>query len=285
MQYAKKLTQVYEVWEELNYKGEGMVIAVIDSGIDPNHKDLVLTESGRRAAKLKDTNPQGPGKYFSEKIPYGFNFADYNTDIIDKNPATNMHGMHVAGIIAGNADKSSSEAFKGIQGVAPEAQLLAMKVSSNRKDDIGGIYEDDIIAAIEDSVIHGADIINMSLGWYAGYQDPDSPQQIAIKNATDQGVLVVVAAGNEGTSTSDFYSGKHIQNLLDIADTGTISAPAAAKDALAVASYENIKYILGEQIHPNFDEGMSYFTSWGPAPNLGFKPEITAPGGKIYSLQ
>lgn len=284
LQYAKKLTQVYEVWEELNYKGEGMVIAVIDSGIDPNHKDLVLTESGRRAAKLKDTNPQGPGKYFSEKIPYGFNFADYNTDIIDKNPATNMHGIHVAGIIAGNADKSSSEAFKGIQGVAPEAQLLAMKVSSNRKDDIGGIYEDDIIAAIEDSVIHGADIINMSLGWYAGYQDPDSPQQIAIKNATDQGVLVVVAAGNEGTSTSDFYSGKHIQNLLDIADTGTISAPAAAKDALAVASYENIKYILGEQIHPNFDEGMSYFTSWGPAPNLGFKPEITAPGGKIYSL-
>ena len=48
---------------------------------------------------------------------------------------------------------------------------------------------------------------------------------------------------------------------------------------------KNIKYILGEQIHPNFfDEGMSYFTSWGPALNLGFKPEITAPGGKIYSL-
>lgn len=284
MNFAKELTQVYQVWEELNYKGEGMVIAVIDSGIDHTHKDLVLGESGKQAAKLKDTNPQGPGKYFTEKIPYGYNFADYNTEIIDKNPFTYMHGMHVAGIIAGNADKNSADTFKGVQGVAPEAQLLAMKVGSNKQDDMGGIFEDDVIAAIEDSVIHGADVINMSLGWSRGFQDTEGPQQIAIKNATDQGVLVVVAAGNEGTSTSDFNGSSTIYNMLDLVDTATIAAPSTAKDALSVASYENSKYVdIGGGVQDGTKD-MSGFTSWGPTPNLGFKPEITAPGGNIYSL-
>lgn len=284
MKFAKELTQVYQVWDELNYKGEGMVIAVIDSGIDPSHKDLVLTESGRKAAKLKDTNPQGPGKYFTEKIPYGYNFADFNTEIVDKNIFTYMHGMHVAGIIGANSDKNSEDLLEGIQGVAPEAQLLAMKISSNKHDDQGDIYEDDVIAAIEDSVIHGADIINMSLGWYSGFQDPDNPEQIAIKNATDQGVLVVVAAGNSSVSTMDDIENEHILNKLGVVDTGTVSSPSTAKDAISVASYENSQYANYSERIEKGTNSMSYFSSFGPAPNLGFKPEITAPGGHIYSL-
>ncbi len=64
----------------------------------------------------------------------------------------------------------------GVKGVAPEAQLLAMKVFSNNPE-IKGAYDDDIIAAIEDSVKLG-DVINMSLGSDAGFSDPDDPQEV-----------------------------------------------------------------------------------------------------------
>lgn len=65
--------------------------------------------------------------------------------------------------------------------MAPEAQLLAMKVFSNNPDGNEYCYDDDVIAAIEDSVAHKADVINMSLGATAGFVDENNPEQIAIK--------------------------------------------------------------------------------------------------------
>lgn len=101
MNSAKDLTQAVETWKELGLKGEGMVVSIIDSGIDPNHKDMKITDSSK--AKLKKENlKDGPGKYFTEKIPYGYNFADENENIIDTHPKVDMHGMHVAGIVAAN---------------------------------------------------------------------------------------------------------------------------------------------------------------------------------------
>ena len=68
-----------------------------------------------------------------------------------------------------------------------------MKVFSNNPNRQGAA-EDDIVAAIEESVNQGADIINMSLGSSAGFQKEDDPEQIAVKKAVDAGVVVVVAA-------------------------------------------------------------------------------------------
>ena len=88
-----------------------------------------------------------------------------------------------------------------VKGVAPDAQLLAMKVFSNNGS-IKGCYDDDLIAAIEDSVKLGANVINMSLGSVSSNVDENDPEQSAVRKASEQGVLCVISAGNSGVSTS-----------------------------------------------------------------------------------
>lgn len=236
LKFAKELTQTYGVWQDLGYKGEGMVVSIIDTGVDYTHKDLTITDSDK--VKIKTAPANGPGKFYSIKVPYGYNFADGNYEIADKNPLTEMHGMHVAGIVAANGKDSDIDTLNAVKGVAPEAQLLAMKVFSNNPGSESA-YDDDIVAAIEDSVLHGADIINMSLGSSAGFQDENDPTQIAIKNATDNGTVVVISAGNSALSTTD--SGWDIPqyNYLNGVDTATVGNPGTSKDAITVASYEN----------------------------------------------
>ncbi|SUY47640.1 cell wall-associated serine proteinase [Clostridium putrefaciens] len=231
MNNATKLTNAVEVWQKLNYNGEGLVISIIDTGLDVGHKDMKLTDTLK--AKIQDIQ-KGEHTKFTSKVPYGHNFADNNDDV-KPGAGVSQHGMHVAGIVSANGD--GIDRFNSIKGVAPEAQLLAMKVFSNNPE-ISGCFDDDIIAAIDDSVKHGADIINMSLGSSAGFQDESSPVAVSIKNATDKGVMVVIAAGNDATST-DTSGGTTPIDKFGIKDTAMISSPASAEDSLAVASSDN----------------------------------------------
>lgn len=253
MTSAKEITKIYEAWNNFGYKGEGMVISVIDSGIDVEHKDMKLTDYSK--AKIKNIKQSKETK-FTEKVPYGHNFADQNDDVKD-GKGKSMHGMHVAGIIGANGEDEEISNLKAIKGVAPEAQLLAMKVFSNNPE-AGGCYDDDIIAAIEDSVVHDADIINMSLGSPAGFSDPNDPVAIAIKKATDQGTLVVVAAGNDGISSTSSTYEKLLTNDLKTVDTSMVSSPATANDALTVASYEN-NDVIDEVLEVEFDGKVEEF--------------------------
>jgi lactocepin len=228
MSTAKEFTQATSVWKDYGYKGEGLVVSIIDTGIDYTHKDMKLSDTSTAKISEEDIN-QEIGEYFTDKVPYGHNFADDDEKVIDTSGS--MHGMHVAGIVAANASDDEVKNNEGIQGVAPEAQLLAMKVFSNNSE-IQGAYSDDIIAAIEKSVELDADVINMSLGSSAGYRDDNDPEQVAIKNATDDGVICVVSAGNSTTSTAPY--------IIDgISDVGVVGSPGISTDALQVASSEN----------------------------------------------
>ena len=234
MEFAKKITDIESVWNDLGYKGEGMVVSIIDTGIDYTHKDLKVTDESKAKLNKKDVGDLSYGKYFTSKIPYGYNYADDNENIIDDG---NQHGMHVAGIVAANGSEEECSTLEAVRGVAPEAQLLAMKVFSNNTN-IAGAYDDDIIKAIEDSVKLGADVINMSLGSDSGFTNPDDPQQVAIKNATDAGTICVISAGNSQTCTTT--SGwNQPENILGLKDTATIGAPSTAEYSLSVASMEN----------------------------------------------
>lgn len=252
MSTAKELTDVYKAWANYGYKGEGTLVSIIDTGIDYNHKDMRLTNTNSKSklneAKVRaivDSGVLRAGKsynnkkdikgYFTNKVPFGFNYADDNDEVIDKQKGGSMHGMHVAGIVAANGIQEEVDKNESTQGVAPEAQLLAMKVFSNGLSN--GASSDDIIAAIEDSVTLGVDVINMSLGSPAGYSDSDDPENKAIQKAVDKGVIVVVASGNEGYSTAPYRDA----NINDIATSGS---PGMAKESFTVANYANSSITL-----------------------------------------
>ena len=150
MAFATKVTQAASTWKDYGYKGEGMVVSIIDSGIDSSHKDLQNIDTSKMKLNKSDIEKKindevGHGEYYSDKVPFGYNYADNNSEIRDTTGID--HGMHVAGIVAANGNETDS--MLAINGVAPEAQLFAMKVVCNNPR-LNCAYTDDIIAAIED---------------------------------------------------------------------------------------------------------------------------------------
>ena len=138
--------------------GEGITVAIIDTGVDFNHPDLL-----------------GWGE--DGKVIGGYNFVQTNQPPLDNNG----HGTQVAGVIAADGE---------IVGIAPKAKILAYKVS----EDGEGVSSDLIIRAIEKAVEDGADIINISLG----VNKTNSKIDKAVNDALEKEVFVVTAAGNDG---------------------------------------------------------------------------------------
>lgn len=205
--------------------GSGIVVAIIDSGIDHTHPAF--------------GGGFGPG----HKVIGGYDFIDDDDSPMDENG----HGTHVAGIVAGH------DPAAGFMGLAPAANLLAYRVL-----DAGGMGPTSgIIAAIERAVDpdqnpvtpDGAHIINMSLG---GEGHPDDPTAQAVDHATAMGVVVVVAAGNNGRSFS-------------------VDSPGSARSAITVGASDNA-------------DALAVFSSRGPvATSFENKPDVLAPGVAIVS--
>ncbi|MEK6268265.1 MAG: S8 family serine peptidase [Planococcus sp. (in: firmicutes)] len=235
MKHSKELVQAQQAWRDYGFKGEGMIVGVIDTGIDPSHRDMILSDNETAALtqveveEFVSDHSIEEGAFFTEKVPFGYNYMDGNTEIRDVAPTASMHGMHVSGTIAANGDEENG----GIKGVAPEAQLLALKVFGNDAmypTTFGDIY----IKAMDDAIKLGADVINMSLGATAGFVDTSSPEQQAVERATNNGILVAISAGNEDLLGSGFQS-----PFAKNQDYGLIGTPGIAMDSLGVASFEN----------------------------------------------
>ncbi|OYN92666.1 S8 family serine peptidase [Parenemella sanctibonifatiensis] len=214
-------TQVPAAREHHDVDGRGMVISIIDSGIDLEHPDMRIDDDALASNKLD------PEEGWTEKVPYGWNFADQNRVV--KDASIDEHGQHVAGIAAANGEGEFA-----VTGVAPNAQLLAMKVFSNDPARPGA-YQDDVIAAIEESVRRGADVINLSLGSPGGTDIDVQGEARAIRNAQAAGTQVVVAAGNEGLFSDPLGE---TTNMLGQLDNATVGSPATSPDAWAVASVD-----------------------------------------------
>ncbi len=232
---SKDLVQARQFWEEYGFKGEGMIVGVIDTGIDPAHKDMVLTDASTAALTKADVEGElaagtlHGGKYYTEKVPFGYNYMDENDIIRDIAPDASMHGMHVAGTVGANGDEDNG----GIKGIAPETQLLALKVFGN--DPLyPSTYGDVYVKAMDDAIKLGADVLNLSLGSTAGYVDENSPEQQAVKRAVDNGLLVAISAGN-----SALYGDGYYYNYAENQDYGLTGAPSVSYDSLGVASFEN----------------------------------------------
>ncbi|MBU1124385.1 S8 family serine peptidase [Patescibacteria group bacterium] len=211
--------------------GKGVTIGIIDTGVDYTHEDL-------------------GGCFGPEcKVIDGFDFVNGDNDPMDDHG----HGTHVAATAAGNGV---------LKGVAPDADVISYKVL----DQYGGGWGYDIIAAIDRSVDPNQDgdlsdhldIISLSLG---GWGNPDDDMSLAIDNAVELGVIVVIAAGND-------YG------------EGTIGSPGTARKAITVGAVDK-------------ELNMADFSSKGPViweDALGnkvslIKPDVVAPGVSICAAQ
>ncbi|WHY85457.1 S8 family serine peptidase [Neobacillus novalis] len=252
---SKSFVQAPETWADAGLKGEGMVVAVIDTGVDPSHKDFVLSNASTAGLNKNDVNQivkkdKLKGKFYTQKVPYGYNYFDQNDTILDKGYETGMHGMHVAGIVAANGD----EEHGGVKGMAPEAQVLAMKVFSN---DVlfPSTWSDVYLAAIDDSIKLGADVLNMSLGEVASFYSKDSAEDVAITRATNNGIVCSMSAGNSGT-ISYGWGNPYYKNP----DIGVVEAPGLNPDGISVAAANNISTLYQHAITVDGFTGVGYGT-------------------------
>ena len=234
---APKMIKANTLWDQYDFSGQGMLISIIDTGVDPTHKDMKLSPEIESKYKSKDEvnkviKENGlKGKWYSRKVPYGYNYADESDEIRDSGIG-GYHGMHVAGIVAANGDTKTG----GVRGVAPNAQLLGMKVFSNDAL-VSTVYEEVWLKAIDDSVKLGADVLNMSLGMGSGYsREGVSPTNEAFRKAKAAGVVCAVAMGNDRVTN---WGGEGKTNLAINPDFGTTGHPAVADPSYSVASMEN----------------------------------------------
>lgn len=229
---ARELEGVSRAYQAHGVDGTGTVISIIDSGIDTSHRDMILDPGVCEKSKIRTIRKASP-THFTCKVPDGYNYADENDQV--KDTTSSQHGMHVAGIAAANGLKKGEtfEQVHRVEGVAPNAQLLAMKVFSNNG---GGAKDSDIIAAIEDSVKKHADVINMSLGSPNGQKDASDGAYRAIAKARENGTLTVVAAGNDGLNFSPTGG---TDDAIGQLDDGTVGSPGTQGPAFTVASIDN----------------------------------------------
>jgi len=234
MDQSHGFIQSSQTWGDANYKGEGTVISVIDSGVDPDHKDFNITDSSKVSLtndKVQQVISENnlPGKYYNEKVPYGYNYYDKNQTILDIGPDASEHGMHVAGTTAANGE---------ISGVAPEAQVLGMKVFSNDPN-FPSTWEDIYLKAIDDSIKLDADVINMSLGSTAAFYQAENLADEAVTRAVNNGVVVSVSAGNSG----HIGYGYPLKPFAENPDIGVVGSPGLSKDSIQVAASGNYTYL------------------------------------------
>lgn len=223
--------------QETGYTGKGMVVAILDTGLDTSHEAFRNAVNGPKFSKqniadklesnsLRVGNVNVDSIYQSDKIPFAYDYYGSDTNV----SGGNSHGTHVAGIVGANKGQ--------VTGVAPDAQLMIMKIFG---DDGSGAYDSDIIAALEDAVVLGADAVNMSLGMTAGFSEAASTKTREVyQRVKNAGISLMCAAGNEYSSSYKSAGGTDLP-LASNPDNGAVASPSTYGAALSVASMNNVK--------------------------------------------
>jgi serine protease AprX len=232
--------------QQFGMDGTGIGVAVIDSGVY-NHPDLQSADGTK------------------SRIVYSESFVPGDTSTND----AFGHGTHVAGIIAGNGRSSQSGYDRQYMGLAPNANIINLRVL----DGTGAGTDSQVIAAIQRAVelkdTYNIRVINLSLGRGIYESYAIDPLCEAVEYAWNAGIVVVVAAGNAGR---DNINGNH--------GYGTINAPGNDPSVITVGAANP------HGTDTRLDDTITSFSSKGPtARDHVVKPDLVAPGNRIVSLE
>ena len=262
------MTGTFTAYAE-GYTGAGSRVAIIDTGIDTDHQsfdnaaflhslyeggydvdaldlldvDEIASVLGKLNASDKYAGLTAADLYRNEKEPFNFNYIDKNLDV--QHIQTDEHGAHVAGIAAANAYipdgkggyVSALDSVK-VQGAAPDAQILTMRVFGKG----GGAYDSDYMAAIEDAVLLGCDAVNLSLGsGNPGFSKSASEVYAKIMDdLQDSGTVVTMSAGNSGHWAENAYPVGYL--YAEDVSMQMDGSPGSFDNSFAVASADNIGF-------------------------------------------
>ncbi len=223
------LLDTENVWKSLKNSsapGKGVVVAVIDTGVDYNHKDLA-DNIWTNPDETPDNGVDDDGNGYVDDI-HGINAISYNGDPMDDHG----HGTHVAGDIAMTAGNGG-----GI-GLAYGAKIMCIKAGSAD----GNFASNDIARAIKYAADNGADVINMSFGG----EEKSTLVETALKDAAKDAVLVA-SAGNDGLPTSEAAANGY-KNCKDVYPAGynCVIGVMASDNNDKLASFSNWDYISGK---------------------------------------
>ncbi|TVQ15197.1 MAG: T9SS C-terminal target domain-containing protein [Bacteroidetes bacterium] len=246
------------VWEQ-GYTGAGVVVAVLDTGVNSEHTDL----AGRMWQ-----HPDFPN--------HGYNFVDNNHNTHDGQ----SHGTHCAGTVAGNGTSGTAT------GIAPGATIMALKVLNDQ----GSGTESGVWAGIEFAVEHGAQVLSLSLGWPYSANPDRAAWRTVMVNAMNAGVIAAVAAGNEGQggfgtqpppnnirTPGDCPGPWSHPDQLAAGGNSAVVTVGATTDTDEVASFSSIGPVTWQNVAP--------FNDYELEDNTGLlAPDVVAPGTQIVSL-
>lgn len=253
--------QADQVWD-LGYTGEGVVVAVLDTGVNYDHADL-----------------QG-NMWEHPDYPYhGYNFVGNNNNPKDDHG----HGSHCAGTVAGQGASGSQT------GMAPDAKIMALKILNSEG---GGTAVSVWCTAIEFAVEHGAHVLSLSVGYAYGnnYNNQSQMLRNTMVNVLEAGVVASVAAGNEREYLNWGYPVPR-----NVRTPGNCPPPWLHPDQTTTGGTSAVVCIGATD---NSDQA-AYFTSMGPVtwqsisgyddypynPGMGLiRPDVCAPGVNVKSL-
>src|SRR5882762_3658968 len=228
--------------------GKGIGVAILDSGI----------------TTVDDLD--GAGKKAASRVVYSEDFADHSPDAKDHYG----HGTHVAGVVAGNgADSTGPKYTYTFHGVAPNVQIINLRVlDKNGTGTDSGVIEA-IHRAISLKSKYNIRVMNLSLGRRVFESYTQDPLCQAVEAAWNAGIVVVVAAGNNGRDDSLHTNGY-----------GMINAPGNDPYVITVGAMKTMQTLSRS------DDLIASYSSKGPTLiDHVVKPDLVAPGNRIIALR
>jgi len=236
-----------QVWNDLGITGEGVVVGVIDTGACITHPDLA-NQIWTNPGEIPNNNIDDDGNGFIDDV-HGWSFDGNGSD--DDIRDTNGHGTHVSGTVAGDGTNGTTT------GMAPDSQIMTLKFWNDFSGELS------VWNGMEYGTDNGADVLTASLGWPHSMNPDRATWRAVCENSIAMGVVVVYAAGNEGSCCPP------VDSVRTPGDVPAIITAGATDCNDFIAGFSSRGPVTWENVPPYNDF---------PYPPGKIKPTVAAPG-------